>query len=146
MTAPLRIVAAPLLILMLLVASGCSARFVAPYDATVQEQIIEVARKVDLFWGWLLETPVEQRQYVQFADSYNEIESDLRMLQMRNDIRPFNRESTRQTAIALELWQQDRADHKLKDSFSDFLAKRHRQQFIRIFTAMARGEQAKQTD
>jgi hypothetical protein len=64
---------------------------------------------------------------------------------MKNEIRALNKESTKQSKIALELWVQDRAIHKKDNGFTDFEAKRHRKQFYRVFKAMAKGESVKNT-
>lgn len=131
------------LITILLSANGCAVRYVADYDASIKEEIVQVAKKVDLFWGDLLDTPTVDRRYDKFKEQYNQIETDIRGLVMKNEIRALNKESTKQANIALELWIEDRSIHKDKDSFSDFEAKRHRKQFNRVFTAMAKGEEAK---
>jgi hypothetical protein len=132
----------PLLLIIVLL-SGCTARYVAEYDASVKEEIIQVAKKVDLFWGNLLDTPVSDRKYATFKNSYNEIETDIRGLLMKNEIRPLNKVSTQQVKILLDLWVEDKELHKTNNGFSDFEAKRHRTQFVRVFTAIAKGEEAK---
>ena len=122
---------------------GCSVKFVADYDASIKEETVQIAKKVDLFWGTLLDTPEDTRQYEAFKARYNEIETDIRGLLMKNQIRALNQDSTRQVQILLDLWVEDRQTHKQENTFSDFSAKRHRKQFVRVFTAIARGEEAK---
>ena len=122
----------------------CTVKYVAEYDATVKEEIVQIAKKVDLFWGNLIDTDINQRSYDLFKDRYNEIETELRGLLMKNEIRPLNEESTKQAQILLDLWIQDKEIHKESNSFSDFEAKRHREQFTRVFTAMAKGEDIKE--
>ena len=78
-----------------------------------------------------------------FKNSYNEIETDIRGLLMKNEIRPLNKVSTQQVKILLDLWVEDKELHKTNDGFSDFEDKRHRTQFVRVFTAIAKGEEAK---
>lgn len=134
------------LIFLGLLSGACTVHYVADYDAEVKADILRVAKQVDLFWGKLLATPVDQRQYAKFKDDYIRIETDLRGLLMQNRIRPLNELSTQQSQIALELWEQDMADHKNNEGISDFIAKRHRQDFVRVFVAMAKGEEAKQLD
>ena len=129
--------------LICLTCSGCPVKYVADYDATMKEEIVQVSKKVDLFWGNMLDTPAGERIYAKYKDRYNEIETDLRGLVTENDIRPLNKESTKQAQNALDLWVQDKELHKKNDSFTDFEAQRHRKQFIRVFIAMAKGEEAK---
>ena len=117
--------------------------YVADYDASIKDEIIQVAKEVDLFWGRLLDVDASKRSYDKFKGQYNKIETDIRGLVMKNEIRPLNSESTKQAKIALELWIEDRNMHKQKNTISDFIAKRHRQQYMEVFTAMAKGEEAK---
>ena len=131
------------LISILLSVTGCTVKYVADYDASIKEEIFQVANKVDFFWGTLLDTQVTDRKYDKFKDQYNQIESDIRGLVMKNEVRALNKESTKQANIALKLWMEDKSIHKGNDNFSDFEAKRHRKQFNRVFTAMAKGEDAK---
>lgn len=131
------------LFLLGLVFSGCTVKYVADYDPAVMDEIVQVSKAVDMFYGQVLETPEGERQYEKFRSQYAAIDGDLYGLRLKNEIRPLNKESTRQVEIAQNLWQQDMSDHKKNDSVSDFIANRHREQFRRIFIAMARGEQAK---
>ncbi|QWA11884.1 hypothetical protein GTU79_03580 [Sodalis ligni] len=94
--------------------------------------------------GNMLDTPPNERQYVEFKDRYNAIETDLRELVMKNEIRPLNEQSTAQSKIALTLWEGDQKKHRINDGFSDYLAEAHREQYLKIFTAMAKGEAIKE--
>jgi len=124
--------------------SGCAVHFVADYDPKVKEEIVQLSKKVDLFWGKLLETEVKKRKYEKFKEQYIKIETDLRGLVMINKIRALNKSSTRQANILLELWIDDKDTHKKDNTFSDLIIKRHREGYERIFTAMARGEAVKE--
>ncbi len=123
---------------------GCTVRYVAEYDASIKDEIVRIAKEVDLFYGQLLDTPSGERQYKKYKDDYLKIETDLRALEMRNEIRAFNNESTKQTKIALELWLEDKENHKKDNTVDDATLKVHRKQFARVFVAMAKGEGAKQ--
>lgn len=122
---------------------ACTVRYVADYDASIKDEIVEVAKSVDVFWGALLDTDASKREYDKFKVQYNQIETNIRGLVMKNEIRALNQESTKQANIALDLWIEDRKIHKKNNSFSDFEARRHRKQYLRVFTAMAKGEEAK---
>lgn len=130
------------ILFIILFTSGC-VKYAADYDATVLEEIIFVSKKVDMFFGSVLETPDNKRDYENFKSSYIAIEADLKSLLIRNEIREFNEETVKQIQIALELWQGDKAKHKEKDTIKNFIAKKHREQFARVFTAMAKAEVAK---
>ena len=132
-----------LTIIVFPVVTGCTWRYVADYDATVVEEINRISKKVDVFYGKLLETPADERGYQRFKDTYIDIEADLRLLLRRNEIRPLNTETTQQITTTLNLWLEDKAKHEKNDTVSDFIAKKHREQFCRLFVAMAKGEIAK---
>jgi hypothetical protein len=82
---------------------GCSIKFVADYDSTTFEEILKIGKKIDRFYGDLLETPENSRQYQKYADKYVEIETDLRSLYTRNKARTLNQESAEISEIALNL-------------------------------------------
>ena len=123
---------------------GCTYQYVADYDASVVEDVNLISKKIDIFFGKLLETPVDERGYQRFKDTYIEVEADLRLLLRRNEIRPLNDETTKQINITLNLWLDDKAKHAKDNTVSNFIAKRHREQFCRLFVAMAKGEMAKE--
>jgi hypothetical protein len=124
--------------------SSCTVQYVAEYDESIKNEIIRIASEVDMFYTTLLETAEGERTYENFRDSYLTIEVDLNTLLTRNKIRPLNEESIKQTQNALELWLDDKGKHKTNNSVSDFIINQHRNQFQRIFIAMAIGEKAKE--
>ena len=77
-------------IVALFASSGCAVRYVADYDASIKEEIFQVAKKVDIFWGVLLDTDKAERPYDKFKEQYNQIEADLRVLVMKNEIRSYD--------------------------------------------------------
>jgi PBP1b-binding outer membrane lipoprotein LpoB len=131
------------LVFTLFLVNGCSVRYVAEYDAAIKDETVKIAKQVDLFWGQMLETASEDRSYDKFKDQYTVIETEIRGLLMKNKIRALNNLSTAQVETLLELWIEDREMHKKDNTFSDFLANRHRKQFVRVFIAIAKGEDAK---
>lgn len=133
-----------LFIPIILFINGCTVQYVAEYDESIRDEIIRISEEIDMFYTVLLETDESDRTYENFKEEYLTIEVDLRSLLMRNKIRPLNKESTKQTEIALELWLDDKEQHKENDSVSDFIINQHRNQFQRIFIAMAIGEEAKE--
>lgn len=62
---------------------------------------------------------------------------------MKNKIREQNDISIKQISHLLERWIEDKKIHKQNDAFSDFEAESHREQFVRVFTAIAKAEEAK---
>ena len=102
---------------------GCSIKLVSDYDSATLEEIIKVGKKVDRFYGDLLETPTADRQYQKYAGKYVEIETDLRSLYIRNKARAFNEESTEISDIILKLWVKYKTNHALKRGYRDGSAK-----------------------
>lgn len=134
----------PTTLLVLLLTYGCTVQYVAEYDATIRDEIVRVAKNIDKFYGELLETAMDKRQYSDFKGRYIEIETDLRSLELRNEVRAFNKESTVQVQKTLRLWQGDMQEHKKNNSVDDETITLHRKQFNRAFVAMTKGEEIKQ--
>lgn len=124
---------------------GCPIHLVADYDQATYEEILGLARKVDRFYGALLERPEAGRAYAQYSAQYVEIESDLGSLVMRNAVRPLNKESTRISRNILELWRKYKARHRADDGYRTAVAILDRKRFTQVFTAAASAEIAKET-
>ena len=123
---------------------GCPpVQFVADYDAATFEEILRVGKKVDRFYGDLLEKPETGRPYPDYANKYVEIETDIRSLWVRNQARPLNKESTRISEIILKQWVGHKAEHLQEDSYENGEAKLDRDRFSRLFAAAANAELAK---
>jgi hypothetical protein len=123
--------------------ASCAIKLAPDYDSATFEEIIKVGRKVDRFYGDLLESEQATRQYQKYADRYVEIETDLRSLYMRNTARPLNEESTQISASILALWIKYKSAHKASDRYSDGVAKLDRNRFNRLFGSAANAEAAK---
>lgn len=125
---------------------GCTVHLVADYDSATFEETLKVGKKVDRFYGDLLETKSGERSYQKFSERYVDLESDIRALLTRNRARALNKESTEVVAITLKLWVKYKENHKARDTYSDGNAKLDRNRFARLFTAMASAESAKKLD
>jgi len=123
--------------------SGCAVKFVADYDSKTEDAILDAAKRVDLFYGKLLDTPERDRQYKAFADQYSSIEADLSSLVLRNKVRQYNEDSTQIAETILSLWQKYRDLHKERDAYSTGNAQLDRGRFRRLFAYLARAEGAK---
>ncbi len=131
------------LLILLLAAGSCTVRYVADYDEEVKDEILSISKHIDRFYVQLLNTIEEARTFASVKQQYLDIEVELRGLITRNKIRSKNEESVRQSEIALELWLDDKKTHQESNTVSDFIINQHRDQFQRIFIAMAKGEEAK---
>lgn len=126
--------------------SSCSIKLVADYESATFEEVILAGKKVDRFYGELLETPAGERQYQKYAEQYVDIETDLRSLYIRNRARALNEESTEISDIILKLWLKYKANHASQNSYSDGSAKLDRARFTRLFISAADAEIAKKID
>ena len=78
-----------------LLSGACThIQLVADYDAASVEETIRVGKRVDLFYGKVVELDTAARTYATFAGQYVDIEADIRSLVRRNTARPLNSEST----------------------------------------------------
>jgi maltodextrin utilization protein YvdJ len=131
-------------LLILSMASGCALQMVSNFDMQTEQQIMDVAKKVDRFYVQLSELPKEKRTFHFSLSTYLNIEVELSALLMRQKVRELNELTTKQVEITQNLWLQDKKQHQQANSISDFLIKTRKQQYQRLFLAMIRGEQAKQ--
>ncbi len=129
--------------LIALIPSGRSLQVVARFDNTAAQQAEQVSRSIDQFFTRLLYLPAEQRSYRNAQHGYLDIDLALTALKRRQEMRPLNDLSLRQSELALELWQQDRRQHQNNDGITDFFIKRHRSHYQQLMDALIQGEHAK---
>lgn len=134
------------LLLVAFALGGCAVKLVADYDSVAFEEILKFGKKVDRFYGDLLETKPSDRAYQKFGAQYVEIETDIRSLVTRNKARALNEESTQISEITLNLWVKYKDAHRTKNTYSDGTAKLDRNRFVRLFAAAASAERAKNLD
>jgi hypothetical protein len=133
-----------LFFILLISYSGCSVKLVSDYDQTTADELIRIAKEVDVFYGTMAELPDTAREYSRFSKDYVEIESDIRSLVIRNKMRPLNEESIKISETILDEFMKYRTKHKEENIYKDTLIKLHRNRLLRLFTAMSVAEQAKQ--
>ncbi|KGJ87934.1 hypothetical protein [Colwellia psychrerythraea] len=123
---------------------GCSLQLLAERDEVSLQQMEELAQEVDHLFTQLLYMPPDRRDYKSNAPKYLSVEVKLNALKMRQESRIMNELTIEQLGIAIGLWAQDRKRHERQNSFSDFMLKRYRSQYKRLFLAMIKGEEAKE--
>ena len=134
------------LLLLLSFFNGCHVQLVADYDQATVDSIINTFKQIDNFYVDLLNTPAAERKYEKSSNMYNIIESDLRVLLLKNSVRPLNEESTQMTQNILDLWIKYRNAHKENDGYKDALLNLHRERFYEMFSAMLKAEKVKPTE
>lgn len=125
---------------------GCPVKFVADYDEKTFEEVISTGKKVDRFYGDLLEIKESERQYAKFSQKYVEIETDLRSLQTRNQVRALNPESTKIAESILGFWVKYKDRHAKEDTYKTGTAEIERKRFQRLFVSAANAESAKKLE
>jgi len=124
--------------------AGCA--LTAQYDAATVQEILVVAKRVDMFYGALLDTKEDSRAYSGYGPAYIAIEADLRSLWLRNKARPLNDESTTIARDTLDFWIKYKDAHKRDNAYPDKHAEAHRRRFERQFVSAVTAETAKNTD
>jgi hypothetical protein len=125
-----------------LLAAGC-VHLVAPYDAQIESETLAAARSLDRFYGDLLEEDERQRPYARFKERYVQIETDLRALVLRNEIRPLNEDSAGIARDILALWTQKKERHRTRNGYATGAARLDRDRFVTLFRYALRAERAK---
>lgn len=132
-----------LIVVLLLVLTGCSYKITASFDIGTQEAILKCARLVDKFYSELFEVPESERAYQKFASSYIELEVELKSLIFRNEARPLNKESTKQAQNVLLEWQKYKKRHKDKGKYTDGNAKLDYKRLKRMLKYALKAEKVK---
>jgi hypothetical protein len=130
---------APLVGLLLV---GCAVTMVSPYDDETRQATLELAKQVDGFYVAMLEHQ-GNRDYNSFAGQYVEIETELRGLLRRNQVRSMNSESVTISENLLELWVKYKDRHKKDNHYKDGNAKLEWKRLARMFGYALEAEEAK---
>lgn len=126
--------------------SACRVTMVAPYDEKIAQQIGLISKKIDKLYLTMLEIPDDNpstRAYALFTEKYIDIEVDLNALLLQNRLRPLNKESTRNSEIALETWMKYKEKHKEDNTISDFDIDLNRDFFRDLFMVLLVGEEVR---
>jgi hypothetical protein len=125
-----------------LLLGGC-IRLIAPYDAQIESETLAAAKAVDRFYADLLEEDENQRPYARFRERYVQVETDLRALVLRNEVRPLNTESAGIARDLLTLWGQKKELHRTRNGYRTGAARLDRDRFADLFKYALRAEKAK---
>jgi len=129
---------------LLICFTGCTVHYIPDYNASLSNEIVDVAKHVDAFYAHLLDTPDSLRIYEKYSEAYTNIEVDLNSIIMRNQVRPLNKESTQIAKNSLNLWMKYKNEHKKNNGCKDVLINLHREDMAKMFNAMFNSEEAKQ--
>ena len=80
----------PVFLLTTLLFLSCRVMVVPEYSAQLEDQISKTAKATDKLYIDILDVPVNNRTYENFKDRYNEIESEINSIKLKNEARPKN--------------------------------------------------------
>jgi hypothetical protein len=107
-----------MLLTILLIVLSCSVKLVSDYDAKTADKIIELSKRIDLFYLNLKEIQPEERFFQNVAEEYKLIEIEIRSLVLMNKIRPYNKHSIKNAENLLTNWIEIKNEHKNNDSYN----------------------------
>ena len=80
----------PVFLLAILLFISCRVMLVPEYSAQLEDQIAKTAKATDKLYIDMLDVPVNNRTYESFKDRYNDIESEINSIKLKNEARPKN--------------------------------------------------------
>jgi hypothetical protein len=105
---------------LLLILAGCSnVRLVADYDEQAVQDLSETSTLVFTFYDRLLEdkSAIGKIPYAPYAEAWGEVETRLRVRQLREQSRSTNGESVTIITTTLDMWIKYRDAHRLQDDY-----------------------------
>lgn len=122
---------------------GCSVSLISDYDEQSLIQMENLSEKIDRMYIHMSSSPSDNREFEEFSDDYIDVEAGLNRLKFRQENRSLNELTIKQVNIITETWKADMMKHKEKNTINDFMIKRGRSVYRRLFGAMIRGESSK---
>lgn len=80
----------PAILLLVCMFLSCRVMLVPEYSAQLEDQIAKTAKAMDKLYIDMLDVPLNNRTYESFKDRYNEIESEINSIKLKNEARPKN--------------------------------------------------------
>ena len=145
--APLHWIGLALLTALLTACAGI--KLVADYDAEAAKAIADTSSAVFTFYDRMISARAAPPRpatlaYRDFADDWGRIETQIRVMLVREESRPLNADSEAITKTILGFWASYRNKHLTTDDYNARLLVIHRDRFQRLFAAALRAEKAKQ--
>lgn len=126
--------------------AGCSAiRLVPDYDADSAKGITDTATSVFAFYDRMIEVRAAQPKlpYASVKDDWGKVETQIRVMAVREQSRPLNSDSTAIATTIQDFWVKYREAHAKANDYHPRLMAIHRDRFQRLFTAALKAELAK---
>lgn len=106
-----------LLVIIFLFFSSCTVRLVADYDSNTVDSILGINKEIDEFYDYLI-LGEKSKRFKENVKDYVKINSDLKLLLRKNEIKENNKEMTRNIFLTDSLWNKYQQEHQKHDSLS----------------------------
>lgn len=98
---------------------GCRVMLVPEYNAKLEEDIAKAAKASDRLYIDLLDAAPNKRSYDSYKDRYNDIESDINAIQLKNEARNKNGDFLQIIRNLKEGFTEAKQYHKTNNGLSD---------------------------
>ena len=105
---------ASFLFIVLLFLSSCKVTLVPEYSSSLEERIINVAKKNDLLYQDMLGKKEADRKYEYYIDRYNDIAAEINSMELENETRSNNTEMLEIIDNLKKAFNQYKGDHQRK--------------------------------
>jgi hypothetical protein len=108
-----------LLSALLVSVSSCKVTLVPPYDADIEQQIVNTAKMNDRLYLEMKDEPEANRTYKKYSSRYVDIESEINSILLRNEARRQGHDLVLITSNLRTLFDQFREQHKQANTIND---------------------------
>ena len=105
--------------LLCLAFSNCKVQLVPPYDAGIEQQIVNTAKMNDRLYLEMQEEPVADRTYNKYSSKYLDIESEINSILLKNEARKQSHDLIVITNNLKTLFVQFKDKHKQDNTIND---------------------------
>jgi hypothetical protein len=109
----------PATLLLLILLLSCRVTLVPEYSAQLEDQIAKTAKATDKLFIDMLDVPLNNRTYDSFKDRYNEIESEINSIRLKNEARPKNADFLVINKNLKDAFEEAKKYHKENSTLSD---------------------------
>jgi dihydrofolate reductase len=113
----------PAIFLLVCMFLACRVTLVPEYSAQLEDQIAKTAKATDKLYIDMLDVPLNNRTYESFKDRYNEIESEINSIRLKNEARPKNADFLVINKNLKEAFEEAKKYHKENSTLADGEAK-----------------------
>jgi hypothetical protein len=102
---------------------SCRVTLVPEYSEQLEAQIAKTAKATDKLYIDMLDVPLNSRTYDSFKDRYNDIESEINSIRLKNEARPKNADFLVINKNLKEAFDEAKKYHKDNTTLADGEAK-----------------------